>query len=60
MTTTVPSTKGFPIHAGTKVLGIETSCDETAAAAVADGHLVRSSILSSQVDTHARFGVVVP
>jgi N6-L-threonylcarbamoyladenine synthase len=44
----------------TLVLGIETSCDETAAAVVADGRTVRSSIVSSQVDLHARFGGVVP
>lgn len=42
------------------VLGIETSCDETAAAVVAGGHFVRSSVVSSQVDVHARFGGVVP
>ncbi len=60
MTTTVPSTMGFPIHAGTKILGIETSCDETAAAVVVGGHTVRSSVVSSQVDIHARFGGVVP
>jgi N6-L-threonylcarbamoyladenine synthase len=42
------------------VLGIETSCDETAAAVVADGVAVRSSVVSSQVDLHARFGGVVP
>ncbi len=42
------------------ILGIETSCDETAAAVVADGHEVRSSIVSSQIDLHARFGGVVP
>jgi N6-L-threonylcarbamoyladenine synthase len=51
---------GFPIHAGTKILGIETSCDETAAAVVVGGHIVRSSVVSSQVDIHARFGGVVP
>jgi N6-L-threonylcarbamoyladenine synthase len=44
----------------TAILGIETSCDETAAAVVADGHEVRSSIVSSQIDLHARFGGVVP
>ncbi|MEZ5204636.1 MAG: tRNA (adenosine(37)-N6)-threonylcarbamoyltransferase complex transferase subunit TsaD [Acidimicrobiales bacterium] len=60
MTSTVPSTIGFPIHAGTKILGIETSCDETAAAVVVGGHQVRSSVVSSQVDIHARFGGVVP
>jgi N6-L-threonylcarbamoyladenine synthase len=42
------------------VLGIETSCDETAAAVVADGRVVRSSVVSSQIDLHARFGGVVP
>jgi N6-L-threonylcarbamoyladenine synthase len=42
------------------VLGIETSCDETAAAVVAGGRDVRSSIVSSQIDLHARFGGVVP
>ncbi|MGH9281545.1 MAG: tRNA (adenosine(37)-N6)-threonylcarbamoyltransferase complex transferase subunit TsaD [Acidimicrobiales bacterium] len=43
-----------------KVLGIETSCDETAAAVVADGHRLLSSVVSSQVDLHAAFGGVVP
>jgi N6-L-threonylcarbamoyladenine synthase len=42
------------------VLGIETSCDETAAAVVADGGAVLSSVVSSQGDLHARFGGVVP
>lgn len=42
------------------VLGIETSCDETAAAVVADGATVLSSVVSSQVDLHARYGGVVP
>ena len=44
----------------TRVLGIETSCDETAAAVVVDAHHVLSSVVSSQVDLHARFGGVVP
>jgi tRNA N6-adenosine threonylcarbamoyltransferase len=44
----------------TLILGIETSCDETAAAVVADGRIVYSSVVSSQVDLHARFGGVVP
>lgn len=43
-----------------KVLGIETSCDETAAAVVVDAREVLSSVVSSQVDLHARFGGVVP
>ena len=42
------------------VLGIETSCDETAAAVVANGDTVVSSVVSSQVDLHARYGGVVP
>ena len=44
----------------TTILAIETSCDETAAAVVADGRDVRSSVVSSQVDLHAAFGGVVP
>ncbi len=43
-----------------RVLGIETSCDETAAAVVADGPTILSSVVSSQVDLHARYGGVVP
>jgi N6-L-threonylcarbamoyladenine synthase len=42
------------------VLGIETSCDETSAAIVADGRRVRSSVVSSQVQLHAAHGGVVP
>lgn len=45
---------------GLLVLGIETSCDETAASVVEGGLMVRSSIVSSQIDLHARFGGVVP
>ena len=44
----------------TMVLGIETSCDETAAALVMGGYDVVSSAVSSQVDLHAQFGGVVP
>jgi N6-L-threonylcarbamoyladenine synthase len=43
-----------------KVLAIETSCDETAAAVVEDGHRVLSSVVSSQTAIHAYFGGVVP
>ncbi len=42
------------------VLGIETSCDETAAALVRDGHEIVSSVIASQIETHKRFGGVVP
>jgi N6-L-threonylcarbamoyladenine synthase len=41
------------------ILGIETSCDETAAAVVVDGE-IKSSVVSSQAHLHARFGGVVP
>lgn len=41
-------------------LGIETSCDETAAAIVEDGVCVRSSVVASQHDLHAEYGGVVP
>ncbi|GIU85600.1 MAG: tRNA N6-adenosine threonylcarbamoyltransferase [Acidimicrobiia bacterium] len=44
----------------TRVLGIETSCDETAAAVVDDGRVTRSSVVASQADLHARYGGVVP
>ncbi len=43
-----------------RLLGIETSCDETAAAVVEDGRRVLSSVVSSQQEIHARFGGVVP
>jgi len=42
------------------VLGIESSCDETAAAVVEDGRVIRSNVIASQIDTHAPFGGVVP
>ena len=42
------------------ILGIETSCDETAAAIVADGVRVRSSVVASQVSLHQKYGGVVP
>ena len=51
---------GTDVRTATRVLGIETSCDETAAAVVVDGHHVLSSVVSSQIDLHARFGGVVP
>src|ERR1041385_3570339 len=42
------------------ILGIESSCDETAAAVVEDGVKVLSSIVASQMDTHGKYGGVVP
>jgi len=42
------------------ILGIETSCDETAAAVVADGKIVKSSVIASQNKLHEKYGGVVP
>ena len=42
------------------ILGIETSCDETAAAVVADGRLVKSAVVASQAKLHEKYGGVVP
>ncbi len=42
------------------ILGIETSCDETAAAVVTDGRQVRSSVVASQTALHQKYGGVVP
>jgi N6-L-threonylcarbamoyladenine synthase len=44
----------------TMILGIESSCDETAAAVVADGRTIRSNVVASQVDIHRRYGGVFP
>ena len=41
-------------------LGIESSCDETAAAVIEDGHKVLSNVIASQIQTHAPYGGVVP
>ncbi len=43
-----------------RILGIETSCDETSAAVVDDGTRILSNVIASQIDLHARFGGVVP
>src|SRR6266702_1849262 len=43
-----------------RILGIESSCDETAAAVVEDGVRVVSSIVASQLSTHGKYGGVVP
>jgi N6-L-threonylcarbamoyladenine synthase len=44
----------------TRILGIESSCDETAAAVVVDGRDILSSVVSSQLDIHRKYGGVVP
>ena len=42
------------------ILGIDTSCDETAVAVVADGRYILSNVVASQIDIHARYGGVIP
>jgi N6-L-threonylcarbamoyladenine synthase len=42
------------------ILGIETSCDETAASLVEDGHILHSNVIASSMDLHAAYGGVVP
>ena len=44
----------------TLILGVESSCDETAAAVVENRRSIRSSVVASQLNTHARYGGVVP
>jgi N6-L-threonylcarbamoyladenine synthase len=55
-----PGPGGVDLAADALVLGIETSCDETAAAVVMGGREVVSNVVSSQIEVHARFGGVVP
>jgi N6-L-threonylcarbamoyladenine synthase len=43
-----------------RILGIETSCDETAAAVVSDGRVIHSSVVASQMEMHAQYGGVFP
>src|SRR2546423_12330559 len=57
---TFPTVSGPGHDRAVIILGIETSCDETAVAVVEDGRTIRSNLISSQVDLHRRFGGVVP
>ncbi|GAC1670474.1 MAG: tRNA (adenosine(37)-N6)-threonylcarbamoyltransferase complex transferase subunit TsaD [Candidatus Acidiferrum sp.] len=54
----------FPLGAAetmsVRILGIESSCDETAAAVVCDGQEILSSVVASQIDIHRKYGGVVP
>lgn len=50
----------IPASSSINILGIETSCDETAAAIVTDGRIVRSSVVASQTALHEKYGGVVP
>jgi N6-L-threonylcarbamoyladenine synthase len=44
----------------TRILAIETSCDETAAAVIEDGRVIRSNVVASQIDLHQQYGGVFP
>src|SRR5256714_7536204 len=57
---TFPTVSGPGHDRAVIILGIETSCDETAVAVVEDGRTIRSNLISSQIDVHRRFGGVVP
>ncbi len=50
----------MPTQQPLRILGIETSCDETAAAVVENGRIILSNIVASQVDIHAQYGGVFP
>jgi len=53
-------TMAFPAQAPVRILGIETSCDETAAAVVENGRTILSSVVASQIAIHAQYGGVFP
>ena len=55
--TTPPSQELLPTA---RLLGVESSCDETAAAVVENGRLILSNVVASQADLHAKFGGVFP
>jgi N6-L-threonylcarbamoyladenine synthase len=55
-----PSSNSASGHGSGLILGIESSCDETAAAIVREGRETLSNIIASQIATHAKFGGVVP
>ncbi len=57
---TIPSEHGLHAAQPTRILAIETSCDETAAAVVDDGRHVRSSVVASQIALHQQYGGVFP
>ena len=43
-----------------KILGIETSCDETGAAVIEDGRVILSNVIATQAEIHASYGGIVP
>jgi len=56
----IPYSNSCVIISRMRILGIETSCDETAVAVVEDGTEILSNVVASQVDIHARYGGIVP
>ncbi len=44
----------------TKILAIETSCDETVSAIIEDGFRIKSNVVASQIDIHRRYGGIFP
>jgi N6-L-threonylcarbamoyladenine synthase len=58
--TTTDQTPETPVYPEARILGIETSCDETAAAVVENGRVILSSVVASQIDLHAQYGGVFP
>ena len=48
------------MYRSVRILGIETSCDETAAAVVEDGRHILSNVVATQVEMHAKYGGIVP
>ncbi|MDQ0903891.1 N6-L-threonylcarbamoyladenine synthase [Paenibacillus sp. V4I7] len=52
--------KEVPVTKPVYILAIETSCDETSVAIVENGKIIRSNVISSQIETHQRYGGVVP
>jgi N6-L-threonylcarbamoyladenine synthase len=56
----MPEKKIKEKHQPVRVLGIETSCDETAAAVVEDGRTIHSNVIASQIELHAPYGGVFP
>jgi len=60
MPTTGPFPAIEPVPVSSRILGVESSCDETAASVVEDGRTILSSIVASQIDLHAKYGGVFP
>jgi N6-L-threonylcarbamoyladenine synthase len=57
---TIPKDTGLSEARATRILAIETSCDETAAAVIGDGRTIRSNVIASQIELHQQYGGVFP